>query len=179
MKTRVRYHLYLPAALLLLSAAAQAADYPTTVLSLNPVGYWRLSESVSPPAANVLINQGSLGAAANAYPAPYGISDPTVQLIQGVAGRIGNAIALTNPAPVNGNWNSMIDVPYNPAFNPRGSFSVEFWANPNSHNDTSGADLLAAVFSVNTGQSRSGWLIYQDVANKRISADWNTRRCFR
>ncbi|HNQ90260.1 MAG TPA: hypothetical protein PKM73_16710 [Verrucomicrobiota bacterium] len=44
------------------------ADYSNTVASLNPVGYWRLNEPVSPTpnyALGTAINYGTLGASAN------------------------------------------------------------------------------------------------------------------
>src|SRR6516225_7095455 len=106
MKTRNQF---LSLVLVLLSVAlAKASDYPTTVLSFNPVGYWRLSESVSPPAANIIINYGTFGAAGNAYPQPYGNVDPANSMIMGAPGLISTSIIFTNPAPTsaNGNWSS-------------------------------------------------------------------------
>ncbi|MCI0624958.1 MAG: hypothetical protein L0387_25510, partial [Acidobacteria bacterium] len=43
---------------------AVRADYPDTVLSQGPVGYWRLNETVQPPAPRPAANTGSLGTAA-------------------------------------------------------------------------------------------------------------------
>src|SRR5437667_1195639 len=88
--TRIPTRILLAAALMLASAIVQGADYPTTVLSLNPVGYWRLSESVSPPPANIVANAGSLGAAANGY------AYPGTALAQGVPGVVGNSITFSN-----------------------------------------------------------------------------------
>ena len=53
----------LPAAALLaaITQIAAAADFPTTVLSYNPVGYYRLSETAVVPAANTVANSGSTG----------------------------------------------------------------------------------------------------------------------
>src|SRR5882672_5083646 len=98
MKTHVHQHLFATAAAALLCTVAQAADYPTTVQSFNPVGYWRLSETAVVPPANILVNSGSLGAAANGYPTPYGITDPSSALIQAQPGVVGTAISFTNPA---------------------------------------------------------------------------------
>ena len=60
------------AVLLALSGATsvRAADYPTTVLNNSPLGYYRLSESVSPPAPNLVINSGSSGLPPMAIPLP-------------------------------------------------------------------------------------------------------------
>src|SRR5882672_5918555 len=44
-----------------------ATDYPTTVGNLNPLAYYRLSETAPVPAAQTFINLGSLGAAGNAF----------------------------------------------------------------------------------------------------------------
>src|SRR5437879_1250062 len=43
------------------------ADYSNTVASFNPVGYWRLSETVQPPPPDVATNSGSLGSTENGY----------------------------------------------------------------------------------------------------------------
>ena len=156
---------YLAALVLAVSAQiALCSDYPTTVLSYNPVGYWRLSEAVSSPGANILVNSGTLGAVANAFPTPYGVSDPANPLRYGAPGIVNNCVILTNAAPgsIGINWSSMIDVPYNAAFNPpKGSpFTVECWAKPSASSLVSGADLLTPVFSTDVNQSRSGWLLY-------------------
>ena len=37
-----------------------ASDYPTTVSSLNPVGYWRLNGAAAVPRGDVATNSGSL-----------------------------------------------------------------------------------------------------------------------
>ncbi len=173
MKTRVRHYLLPVAALVLSCTAVQGAlNYSDTVLSFNPVGYWRLSESVQPPAANIITNYGSLGAVANGFPFPYGIDDPNYVLALQQPGLIGTCITLTNAAgSIGGNWNSMIDVPYNDAFNPpKGSpFTVEFWAQPNTN--SAGADLLTPVFSMDVNFSRSGYLVYYNVGGQR----WNWR----
>jgi len=57
------------AGLLALAAVLPAqADYSNTVASLNPVGYWRLNEPVSPTlnyALGTATNYGSIGAVVN------------------------------------------------------------------------------------------------------------------
>src|SRR5437870_6549816 len=159
MKTPLR-HLMLPlAALVVLSTARSAwADYSSTVLSFNPVGYWRLSETVSPPPPNIVANSGSLGATADGY------LNPGTDLVKGVPGVVGSSIAFTNPsASFNYDSWSIIDVPWNAAFNPRGPFTIEFWGKPNGH----ATDLVCPICSLNVDQSRSGWLVYHDSANSR------------
>src|SRR6266508_3734006 len=46
-------------------AMAARADFPATVLSQGPVGYWRLNETAQPPAPRPAEDIGSLGAAGN------------------------------------------------------------------------------------------------------------------
>ena len=53
--------------LVLMSTAAAWADYSAGVLSLNPVAYWPLNETNSPPQTFTAQNYGSLGRAANGY----------------------------------------------------------------------------------------------------------------
>jgi len=43
------------------------ADYSNSVVSLSPVAYWPLNETVQPPAPYWAVNSGSLGAAGNGY----------------------------------------------------------------------------------------------------------------
>jgi len=154
MKTTVRYHLLAAATSALLCAAAQAADYPTTVLSHNPLAYWRLDEAASSPAINKVANSGSLGSVADGF--------IVSNVGKGQSGRVGSAIRLTNPSLDAGYCNSKVDVTYNPGLNPAPPFSVEFWAKPNAI----GADAtgLCALSSFNPnwfgGGNRSGYLFY-------------------
>src|ERR1043165_3432090 len=156
------------AALMLASAILQGADYPTTVLSLNPVGYWRLSESVSPPPANIVANVGSLGAAADGY------AYPGTTLAQGVPGVVGNSITFSNNTGGGNAYDagSLVNVPYNAALNPNGPWTVEFWGRPSILARHDG-DILAAVSSMNTGQSRSGWLMYHNTGGGSAGFDDN------
>src|SRR5262249_43584229 len=60
-------NLLIPLVLLLaVSSRPARADYSSTVLSQQPVGYWRLNETASPPVTPILAtNTGSVGAAGN------------------------------------------------------------------------------------------------------------------
>src|SRR5438477_8632034 len=77
--------------------SVRASDYPTTVQSFNPVGYYRLSESVSPPLPNIITNYGSLGAAENAF--AYSGSD-LLQAQPGFPG-LGNSVQFLSTATAN------------------------------------------------------------------------------
>src|SRR5438309_1844899 len=123
MKTRVRQYLMPTAALALFCASVQAADYPTTVSSFNPLGYWHLDETTASPALNKVANSGSLGAAADGY--------VVLDVGKGQAGIVGNCIRLVNTGNTVGYCGSKVDVPFNPALNPKSPFSIEFWAKPN------------------------------------------------
>ena len=121
------------------------ADYSNTVASLNPVGYWRLNEPVSPTldyALGTAVNHGSLGASANGtyyhssilqQPGVLSV-DPSVQL-DGAS--------------------QYIDVPYSPVLNTNGPFSVEFWANQTAV----AAGAKSGVMSFN---GSTGFLFYTD-----------------
>jgi hypothetical protein len=50
----------------IITASAAAADYPTTVNSLGPVGYYRLSET-TPNVSNIASNSGTIGALGNGF----------------------------------------------------------------------------------------------------------------
>jgi hypothetical protein len=95
------------------------ADYSNTVTSLNPVGYWRLNEPVSPTldyALGTARNYGSLGSGANGtYYHSSTLQEP--------------GVLTTDPCVKLDGVSQYIDVPYSPALNTNGPFSVEFWAN--------------------------------------------------
>src|SRR5215472_7317971 len=117
------------ATLLALLTLAVRADYQSTVLSFNPVGYWRLSETVQPPPANIASNWGTLGTLGTGFPGSDNTNRP--------AGIVGNCFTFINPAEGgNDDPNSVVDVPHQAVFNPPlGSpFTVEFWARPSANN---------------------------------------------
>src|SRR5882724_2217368 len=109
------------AVLLASSARLAAADYQSTVLSHNPLAYWRLDETAPAPPLNKVANSGSLGSAGDGY--------AVLDVVKGQAGVVGNCIRLNNANSTIGHCGSKVDVPFNAALNPA-SFSVEFWARP-------------------------------------------------
>lgn len=131
-----------------------AADYASTVLSHNPVGYWRLNETTPVPLADVANNSGSLGAAAR--------GSYVFGAVHGTAGIPGagtdTAITLPNQNLPASGW-SRLRVPWAKELNAGGPFSVEFWAKP----AYSGAGVPACpASSVDFVLSpRLGWLFYQ------------------
>ena len=116
----IRRILYSVLAITALTTASpiNAADYPSAVLSDNPLVYYRLADT---PPVDVAKNSGSLGAVGN------GIHGP------GVVHRTAGALT------ANGNASAGYDldltgtthtfVPYLPALNPASGspFTIEFW----------------------------------------------------
>jgi len=142
-----------------------AADYPSTVLSFNPLAYWRLDETNAAPPLNRLANSGSAGSSADGY--------AVMDVVKGEPGVVGSSIRLNNPGAAITNAGSKVDVPYSAAISPNFPFSVEFWAKPNSlpASDTTGVCPIS-FFNQNWygGANRSGWLFY---VNK--DGRWNFR----
>jgi hypothetical protein len=132
--------------LLALAAVLPArADYSGTLMSLNPVGYWRLNEPVVPApnyALGTATNYGSLGAVANGtYYHSSTLQEPGV-----IAG---------DPCVKLDGQSQYIEVPYSPELNTNGPFSVEFWANQTVV--AAGAKSGVMSFDGNTG-----FLFYSD-----------------
>jgi hypothetical protein len=151
----------------LLAGAApvlNAADYQSTLLSHNPLAYWRLDTTTAAPPLNKVANSGSLGSAGDGY--------AVLDVNKGQTGVVGNCIRLNNVSSTIAHCGSKVDVPFNAALNPS-TFSVEFWAKPNTlpASDTTGVCPLSS-FNQNWfgGANRSGFLFY--VNNQ---ARWNFR----
>ena len=138
-----------------------AADYPSTVMSHSPVGYWRLNETAPSPALNIVANSGSLGSAGDGY--------VVLDVGKGQPGKVGNAIRLVNSATDTAYSGSKVDVPYHADLNPETPFTVEFWAKPNAFAgyDATGCAPISN-FDPNWygGGNRSGWLFYLSNAGK-------------
>jgi hypothetical protein len=144
----------------LCAGSSLGADFSNTVASLNPAGYWRLSEATAVPPPNVARNFGSLGDVANGY--------AVLDVTNGAPGIVGTSFRFTNPnaydnsAASVGYSGSVVDVPYNAALNPDGAFTVEFWAKP----ARTGGEDYCPLTSMDPDQSRSGWLFYQSVVGQ-------------
>jgi len=171
-KNRHTYKALAGTALLALMAAlpALADNYQTAVVSQNPVGYWRLDETAAPLALPVYAaDLGSLGKLGVAGEGLY-----AQDVLRGQPGALSGG-ANTSSRFSNPGWgldflaDSVVDVPLNPALNPHGPFSVEFWAKPSS----TAPDLFSPVCSLDEGDGsyRKGYLVYYDGAASR----WNFR----
>ncbi len=163
------YNYVAGAAFLAFAAAlpARADNYQTAVVAQNPVGYWRLDDTVAPPAPVVAADVGKLGAAADGS---Y-LLDVTRGQPGALFGSPATSCRFTNAGWEVGYLGSHIDVASNTALNPSGAFSIELWVKPSSQ----AADLFSPVCSLdasgNSGNSRDGYLIYYDGS----ATNWNFR----
>ena len=152
MKTSVRNHLLITAALGLWCSVGQAADYQTTVTGYGPLGYWRFNETAPSPALNKVSNAGSLASAADGY---------ALNVTKGEAGIVGNSLKLVNLGGTV-NCSSRVDVPYSSPLNP-GVFSVEIWIKPSTYagTDDTGTCIMTSLNSNGfNSANRQGWVMY-------------------
>jgi hypothetical protein len=133
-----------------LNVVNPGGDYSSVVLADNPVGYWRLNQTVTTD-LSVCANLGSLGAAGNGT------------YFLGVAG--GQPGAIWGDADPAANFNGTqgrMDVPYDAELNPP-VFSVELWAqlhvNP-------GSSLVSPLTSRASGGSRGYYFFVQPGSGK-------------
>ena len=145
----------LAGALIALAAATlpAMADYPSTVLSQGPVGYWRLNETaptLTPPI--LATNAGSVGAAGNGtYIAANRGVKPGAIVSEPNSGAVGfDGVVVSN----------RVRIPFQSQWNQNGPFSVEFWAKPAQ---TAALECPAASveFISTPAAQRNGWLFYQ------------------
>src|ERR1044071_5407809 len=111
-------------ALLAGALSSRGADYPTTVNSFSPVGYWRFNETATSPPLNKAVNASTLGNALDGA--------VILDVEKGQPGIVGLAARFNNSAVDAGYCGSKIDIPFNPALNKKGAFSVECWVKPAS-----------------------------------------------
>lgn len=132
----------------------QAADYTSTVMALDPVGYWHLDETATVPPPRTFANAGSAGDVGTGY----GVLD----LLPGEEGIVGNAIRMFNAGLSTAVCGSKVDVPWDAAWNPEGSFTLEFWAKPTALPAGSQSDICAISSLGNDASTsdRSGWMMY-------------------
>ncbi len=99
------------------------ADYPSTVMSLNPVAYYRLNETNQPPPADSGTNLGSAGALGTLY---Y-IATPTHGAVSLLPGDSATSTYF-DPASSQRGATS-----YGAPYVPPGPFTAEGWFNPSSN----------------------------------------------
>jgi hypothetical protein len=153
-------------ALLWGAASSARADYPTTVLSLNPLVYYRFNETVQPPPADTATNSGTAGARGNAYYYNDQAIDPTLNATHGQPGAL--AGSTDTAVTFNGTANYiMMALPDDTnSLNPQGPFSAEVWLNP-AGSVSSCPLAFADVYGL--GGNADGWLIYQTGTNWNLT----------
>lgn len=145
------------AALLVGVATTALGDFPATVNSFNPVAYWRLNETVQPPAGDAAFNLGTLGAAANGFYLGAALHPSSGAL----AGSTDTGAYYDKTA------GTYTFVPYLPAMHPAAPFTVEAWLSPGE--SLAAGTLTCALSSGQFADPRTGWLIYQS------DTGWNLR----
>lgn len=136
--------LLLGAAFLALAASPllAATDYPTTVVSQDPLGYWRLNETLQPVAASGAANLGSLAGVTGTYS-----NFPT----RGVTGPFAGSTAVSLDGVA-----SSVATPWNAELN-QTNFTTELWVR------TAEATNFAYVAaSAKMSLPRTGWYLAQD-----------------
>ena len=160
----------LTGALLVLAAAALPAwaDYPSTVLSQGPVGYWRLNETTQPPVTPLATNIGSVGAngdgtyiAANRGIQPGAIVSEPGERAVGFDGITGTS--------------NRVRIPFQPQWNPTGPLSVEFWAKP-AQTGALECPAASVEFISSPQLQRNGWLFYQGNSTLSDGNGWLFRQ---
>ena len=140
---------------ILAAASGLAADYPTTVTSLGPVGYYRLGE-MTPVAGNIASNSGTAGPIGNGfYVRDVDPLAPMHPVSPGALVGSGDTAATFNPG--------FMQVPFDASINPQGAFTAEIWVQPT----VAPAGLTCAMAYGHLenpayAPNRSGWLLYQD-----------------
>jgi len=138
------------AATLTVVTAPLPGSYFASVLGLNPLAYWPLSET-NQPTPLVALNIGTLGAAGNAFYAGSGVSFQQH-----------GALADQNPADTNyaiatDGVTGSVTLPYSMALSNPPPFTVEAWLQ-SATTGTTGCPLSC----VDANNPSSGWAIYMD-----------------
>ncbi len=155
---------------------AVRADYPTTVLSQGPLGYWRLSETTRPSAPQPAVNIGNLGTAGNGQ---Y-LYDATRGEPGAIVGSSDPSVRFFNPNLDVAYAGSKVEVPYNAALNPNGPFTVEFWAKANRQVvdvfcPIASLDSDTSIAPTTNANTRAGWLFYQNGSTNNTTNVWQFR----
>jgi hypothetical protein len=140
--------------LLAMPAARAQSAFSNAVMNLNPVAYWPLQETAQPPAPDMEINLGSLGALGNAIYSSTNVA-------KGVAPIPGDSSDFAVGTSISANG-SFLAVPTTggAATLPAGPFAVEIWINPT--NLIPGSTIIAQTGvagsgGVSGGANSAGW----------------------
>lgn len=131
------------------------ADYPSTVLGLNPIAYYRLGET-EVVSADTAANLGTAGTVGTAF-----------YLNEAWHPGAGALVGSEDTAVTMNGSNQRVAVPHDTSINPTGPFTAEAWVNASSEQTGAAVVCPLAFWTQQTG--RTGWLIYQ------ASNGWNLR----
>jgi concanavalin A-like lectin/glucanase superfamily protein/Ig-like domain-containing protein/immunoglobulin I-set domain protein len=160
----------LTGALLVLAAVTVPAwaDYPTTVLSQGPAGYWRLNETIQPLP---ILNIGSVGAKGNGtyFDAIRGVKPGAI-----AGDPSGSAVGFSGIKDGN-----RVRVPFQSQWNPTGPLTVEFWAKPAQTNSiecpAASVEFIEPAPPQFPPPQRNGWLFYQSDSTLANGSGWTFR----
>jgi hypothetical protein len=127
------------------------SGYPGIAMAGGPAGYWPLNE----------VSGTTVWDYAGSHNGSY-LNFVTLGVPGAIPGSTGTGTAIT--ASTGGNYAS---VPYTPALNPAGPFTVVAWFNPSGPADA--GLFVCPLSSADMSSSRKGWLIYQSPTG------WNFR----
>jgi hypothetical protein len=152
----------LVAALVSGAVSTVRADYAGTVLSLNPIVYYRLNETAAPPAPDIASNSGTAGARGNAFYYNVNALDPTLNAQHAVPGALAGSSDTAALFDGNANYVMLALPDETNSLNPQGVFTAEVWLNPSG--EGSGCPLSFADVN-GLGGDADGWLISQTLTN--------------
>ena len=115
-------------------------DYAKTVMTDNPVSYWRLDETAGPTAVD------SAGSNDGVYKSTETFGVPSL------------ITQVTNVAVnLDGGY---VEVPYSAALNPNGPFTIEMWAKTSPNYDPNANTYVPISSQGRLGSGRYGWCVY-------------------
>lgn len=125
-------------------------DYASTVTGLNPVAYYRFTNTNAVPAEYSATNSGSLGPS---FRGEYQAMAMLRAQPGAIAGDPDTAAATQS--------GSRVVVPFNAVYNSENAFTVEAWLKPANVD----AALTSALNSGHMADPRAGWILYQNGAD--------------
>jgi hypothetical protein len=150
-----------PLALVLpiVTAISARGDFSNNVQALNPVAYWMLNETTAPPDGAPPTFAANLGTLGHAQDGTF--SGDNVDVIYGYPGALASS---SDTADSFNGFSTRVLAPYATDLGNAPSFTIEAWLL--AHDDGRQFGTTCPLSDVNAGSTRSGWLIYMDVANQ-------------
>jgi hypothetical protein len=146
------------AALLWGGVSSARADYSNTVISLGPLVYYRLNQTIQPPAADIATNSGTAGARGNAYYYNAAAINSTQNPQHGVKGALAGSSDTAALFDGMANYVMLALPDETNSLNPQGAFSAEAWFNVTG----AGVSCPLSFADVNgLNGNADGWGIYE------------------